>query len=275
LTCDDGFLNNLTEMLPILQDEGLQCLFFVTGASTSDLPTMLWYEELFLLFLRAPAGDFKISAAGIEVGGVLAQREQRRALWWSAVKRLSQVDAESRESFLRAAHLHFGLERSLDYFLANYPETRRHFGLLTRADLQRLAGAGMTIGAHTLTHPILAQQPAELAWNEIVDGRALLESVIGKQIWAFAYPFGDASSVSPKVMAMVRQASFDAAFLNTGGGLGAELPVLAIPRVHEFEAHVSGFYESLRRGFGKHQDQCRPSMQYTSDTSVPSAKPNL
>ena len=28
LTCDDGFLNNLTEMVPVLRDEGLRCLFF-------------------------------------------------------------------------------------------------------------------------------------------------------------------------------------------------------------------------------------------------------
>src|SRR6516164_8890512 len=29
LTCDDGLLNNLTVMTPILQEYGLQCLFFV------------------------------------------------------------------------------------------------------------------------------------------------------------------------------------------------------------------------------------------------------
>ena len=36
---------------------------------------MLWYEELLLLFLQAPAGDFKISGAGIEIGDALGQRE--------------------------------------------------------------------------------------------------------------------------------------------------------------------------------------------------------
>ena len=259
LTCDDGFLNNLTEMLPILLDEGLRCLFFVTGASFGEQRTMLWYEELFLLFLRAPAGDFKISAAGIEVGGILGPREQRRDLWWGIVRRLSQSDVATRERFLHAAHSHFGMGRSLDHFLANYREARRHFCLLTRTEVQQLAAAGMTLGAHTLTHPILAQQPLELAWNEIVESRARLESVIGKQVWAFAYPFGDAGSVSPQVMAMVKQAGFDAAFLNIGGGLGANLPLHGIPRVHvnarmslaEFEAHVSGFHESLRRGLRK------------------------
>jgi peptidoglycan/xylan/chitin deacetylase (PgdA/CDA1 family) len=259
LTCDDGFLNNLTEMVPILQDEGLRCLFFVTGASVGDRRTMLWYEELLLAFMRAPAGNFKISSEtssnAIEISGVLGEREQRRALWWTAVKRLSQVDAETRERFLREVHAYFGLEESLQFFLNTYPETQRHFCLLTRTELQQLAASGMTIGAHTLTHPILAQLPPELAWTEIAESRARLESALGKEIWAFAYPFGDAASVTARVLAMTKQIGFDAAFMNVGGGLGASLPLRAIPRVHvnagmslaEFEAHISGFYESIQR----------------------------
>ena len=278
LTCDDGFLNNLTEMVPVLQDEGLRCLFFVTGASAGDQRSMLWYEELLLLFMRARAGRFKLFSEGIEIGGVLGAREQRRALWWSAVKRLSQVDAELRERFLQAAHEYFGLEDSLKFFLDTYPETQRHFCLLTRAELQQLAAAGMTIGAHTLTHPILAQLPPELAWSEIVDSRERLEFALGRRVWAFAYPFGDVASVTPRVVAMTKQAGFDAAFMNIGGGLGSSLPFHAIPRVHvnagmslsEFEAHVSGFYESLQRGLRRTPPASVPEFEVVRDPS-----PNL
>src|SRR3954452_12928551 len=49
LTCDDGLLNNVSVMLPVLEQEGLQCLFFVTGESLEDPPSMLWYIELYLL----------------------------------------------------------------------------------------------------------------------------------------------------------------------------------------------------------------------------------
>lgn len=254
LTCDDGFLNNLTEMVPILQDEGLRCLFFVTGASLENERTMLWYENLLLAFMRAPAGNFKICSDNIEVSGILGEREQRRVLWWKTVKRLSQVDAETREHFLYAAHSYFGLKESLQFFLETYPETQRHFCLLTRTELLKLAASGMTIGAHTLTHPILAQLPPELAWTEIAESRTRLESALGTRIWAFAYPFGDAASVTPRVVAMTKQVGFDAAFMNVGGGLGTSLPLHSIPRVHvnagmslaEFEAHISGFYESIQ-----------------------------
>lgn len=280
LTCDDGFLNNLTEMLPVLQEEGLRCLFFVTGTSVGDERSMLWHEELLLMCLRAPAGSFRISWGDVDVGGVLGERDQRRILWWNLVKRLSQVDAETRKCFLRAAHSHFGLEQSLQFFLSSYPEARRHFCLLTRTELQELAAAGMTIGAHTLSHPILSQVPLELAWTEIVESRLRLEAALGKQVWAFAYPFGDASSVTPAAVAMVKRAGFQAAFLNVGGGLGAELPLYAIPRVHvsagmslaEFEAHVSGFYGMLRRTV-KRSPQTDPRVQTAHPDlgSVPNA----
>ncbi len=100
LTCDDGLLNCLTDMLPVLQQEGVSCLFFVTGASAGESRTMLWYEELFLLFLRAPAGPFEISnRRECPFRGELREREERRAIWWNSVKRLSQVAAGSRHSF--------------------------------------------------------------------------------------------------------------------------------------------------------------------------------
>ena len=180
---------------------------------------------------------------------------------------------------MREAYSYFGIEESLSFYLDTYPEAQRHFCLLTRSELQQLAAAGMTIGAHTLTHPILAQLPPELAWTEIAESRSRLESAIGKSIWAFAYPFGDAASVTPRVISMTKQAGFDAAFMNIGGGLGSSLPLHAIPRVHvnagmslaEFEAHISGFYESLQRGLRRGAPQ--PSVPEFE--VVPDASPNL
>jgi len=131
--------------------------------------------------------------------------------------------------------------------------------LLTRAELQELASAGMTIGAHTLSHPMLSQLPPELAYAEVSESRTRLESVLQKRVWAFAYPFGDPQSVTPRVLAMAKEARYEAAFLNFGGGLGTALPPYALPRVHvtaemslaEFEAHVSGFYERMHRVAGR------------------------
>lgn len=254
LTCDDGLLNCLTDMLPVLQQEGVRCLFFVTGASTGESRSMLWYEELFLLFARAPAGRFEIECEGMDIHGRLASREERRVIWWSSVKRLSQVSAEIRATFLRAASSQF-LGNGMRVFEGGDQASCRRFGLLTVGELRELAAGGMTIGAHTLSHPMLSQAPVELARAEIAGSKAELEAALQTPVWALAYPFGDPGSVTPQVLAMAEEVGFAAAFVNFGGGFGTELPRYSLPRIHvtagmslsEFEAHVSGFYTRLHR----------------------------
>jgi peptidoglycan/xylan/chitin deacetylase (PgdA/CDA1 family) len=256
ITCDDGLLNCLTDMLPVLDEELVKCLFFVTGASTEDARASLWYEDLFLLLSRAPTGQFEISDAGVEFRGELGSRQQRRTTWWDLVKRLSQLDSARRASFLRMLKAKLGV--SLDHDFSDTISSRR-FGLLTRSELLRLAAAGMTIGGHTLSHPMLSQMPAELSYGEVSESRAKLESVLQQAVWAFAYPFGDSQSVTPEVLAMPQKAAYEAAFVNFGGGLGTDLPPYALPRIHvtaemglsEFEAHVSGFYARLQRKAGR------------------------
>lgn len=257
LTCDDGLLNCLTDMLPVLQEEGVRCLFFVTGASTADARSGLWYEDLFLMLLRAPDGPFEFSQAGIEIRAELKSRQQRRAVWWSMVKQLSQADRARRGAFLNA----WQPERALpDRELGEKDSVDcRRFGLLTRHEINELSAAGMTIGAHTVSHPMLSQLSADLAYREICESRAQLESVLPTPVWAFAYPFGNPESVTSDILGMPRSAGFDAAFLNCGGGLGANLPPYALPRIHvtaqmslsEFEAHVSGFHTRLQRMAGR------------------------
>jgi peptidoglycan/xylan/chitin deacetylase (PgdA/CDA1 family) len=258
LTCDDGLLNNLTDMLPVLREENARCLFFVTGASAAEARSTLWYEDLFLLFLRAPAGKFEVSPGGVEICAELSSREQRRAIWWDAVKRLSQIDAQSRRAFVRTAGEQLG--ENLTQNIANAGSSScRRFGLMTLPELRSLADAGMTIGAHTLSHPMLSQMPAELADVEITECKKKLEAALQKPIWAFAYPFGDPASVTPQVLALAKEAGYSAAFLNYGGGLGSELPPWALPRIHvtsemtlaELEAHVSGFHARLQHRVGR------------------------
>jgi hypothetical protein len=104
LTCDDGLRNVLTDMTPILREEGVSCLFFALGASAGPNPQMLWYEELYLLLLTAPAGSYFFDSPGMRVE--LGDRAQRRAAWWDLVKNLSQYDPEF-EAHLSGFHRDF------------------------------------------------------------------------------------------------------------------------------------------------------------------------
>ncbi len=255
LTCDDDLRNTLTEMVPILQEYGLSCLFFVTGASLTEVPAMLWYEQLYLMLLaskESAALDLKLGDFRMQSATAL----QKRRLWWSLVQYLSRYEAGPRQALLDEARVQLRLSDDWSTQLLTAP-LRSRFLMLNASELMALVAAGMDVGAHTLTHPVLSQLPPESAWNEISQSRCRLEKVVGRPVWALAYPFGDSISVTAREVEMAERAGFTCAFLNTGGGFGAQTPRFELPRVHvtgamnlgEVEAHVSGFYRSLRQRF--------------------------
>lgn len=258
ITCDDGLLNTLTEMIPILQEEQVPCFFFITGLSAADASRMLWYEELYLMMLKTPAptsiGEIDPDLAksdSIAKGDV-------RSFWWSLVKKLSRLDAEARDKFLAYARGRLGLREDWHVAYTDDRIRRRRFLVMNRAELKKVAEATVAIGSHTLNHPVLSQMSQEQAWHEIAESRRILEQTLQKPVWALAYPFGDPDSVTQRETEMAERAGYKWAFSNHAGGLNSE-GRFAIPRVHvtatmtlsEFEAHVSGFHEALRRRFLK------------------------
>ncbi len=256
LTCDDGLQNSLSEMLPILEEFELECLFFVTGASLSHTPTMLWYEKLYLMLLAAPES---VALELFEIGlkGEAASRQQKRLLWWAMVKKLSQYDMNRRGTILERIRTRLGLSERWDDQYRVDPVLTRRFAVLNQSDLRQLANAGMSIGAHTLSHPMLSQSSPDTAWREISESKHCIEQALGQEVWALAYPFGDSSSVTPREVEMASRAGFKSAFLNVGGGFGTRTPKFSLPRIHvtaemslvEFEAHISGVHRSLQELF--------------------------
>jgi peptidoglycan/xylan/chitin deacetylase (PgdA/CDA1 family) len=255
LTCDDGLRNTVTDMLPILREFGARYLFFVMAASAREEAATLWYEMLYLWMRAAsPSAVLHLPEAGIEHSPV--HPAVRRSLWWSVVQKLSRFAEGPRLRLLDVMRKQLSLPTAWQEPCFQDEPMRRRFCLLDREGLLTLQRAGMTIGAHTLSHPMLAQLPVkEEVRREIAESRRVLQEAISAPVWALAYPFGGPGSISPRELALAEETGFRCAFLNAGGGLGAAMPRFALPRVHvtgqmglaEFEAHVSGFYGSMRR----------------------------
>lgn len=241
-------------MVPILRELGLTCLFFATGASADETPSMLWYEELYLMLLDASEPiTLSLPEAGVSLGPIAPN--ETHSCWWNLVERLSQFDRELRRRFLDQIREQFRLSENWRERFVQDSTLAARFLTLDRAGLRQLAAAGMSIGAHSVSHPILAQAPEDLAWREISESRTVLEKVLGQTVWAFGYPFGNAATVTRRDLRLAEQAGFRCAFMNAGGGFGAKIDRFAVPRVHvtsdmnlsEFEAHIAGFYRTLRK----------------------------
>ena len=256
LTCDHALQNTLTEMVPVLRELDLSCLFLVTGASAEEPPSMLWYQELYLMLLDAGEPvTLNLSEVGFKIDKL--DPTEKHSCWWNLVQRLSQFDRSTRRGALN--HVRDQLRLSEDWgarFTQNAAVASR-FLTLDLHGLRQLAASGMTIGAHSLSHPVLARAPNDLAWREISESRSVLEKAIGRKVWAFGYPFGNAATVTMRDVRLAEEAGFRCAFMNADGGFGAKIDRFTVPRVPvtsnmslaEFEAHVAGFYRTLRKRF--------------------------
>ena len=88
-------------------------------------------------------------------------------------------------------------------------------GVLTWSELRRLHSEGVTLAAHTRTHPLLNQIPPEQAVEETLGSIADLREQIGDGVLpVIAYPSG---GISPQVVSALRAAAIELGFTTSRG----------------------------------------------------------
>src|SRR6185436_12170786 len=84
--------------------------------------------------------------------------------------------------------------------------------MLTWKQVREMHELGMTIGAHTMTHPNLPSAGLADATEEIVASKKRLEREIGAAVTMFSYPNGGAERYyTPELQRAVEAAGFQAA----------------------------------------------------------------
>ncbi len=101
--------------------------------------------------------------------------------------------------------------------------------LMDERQIRDWLAAGHEIGAHTLTHPALAELPPERARAEIFDGKKLLEDRFGVPVRHFCYPYG---SYNARVRDLVAEAGYKTA---CAAATGPETFGANRPGVHPLE----------------------------------------
>ena len=114
-------------------------------------------------------------------------------------------------------------------------------------EIRAVAAAGVEIGAHTVTHPDLAELSEADCLREMTESRDVLADITGDPVTTFAYPF---CSYGPAALAAVRKAGFAAAVTchRRGGWTQYEMQRVMITGkdgLPSFVAKTVGVYESL------------------------------
>ena len=103
--------------------------------------------------------------------------------------------------------------------------------MMREEQVRELHGAGMEIGAHTVTHPILLNAAPDSARREIIESGRRLQEIIRAPIRTFAYPNGKpGQDYGPEHAQMVRDAGYVAAVSTGWGAATAHSDRFQLPR---------------------------------------------
>ncbi|MBS7698840.1 polysaccharide deacetylase family protein [Chelatococcus sp. YT9] len=224
VTFDDGYRDNAEFALPVLQRHGVPWTLFVTPGF-ADRSAQLWWLELEEAIRR-------LDHLEVEVGG-------SEPLSLSLPARSATEKATAFDQLYW--QLRAGTEERLRAVVAELAQRTGVDGIemverlcLDWDGLRALSGkAGVSIGAHTMTHPMLAKHSRETARAEMYQSRETIERELGIDVRHFAYPVGDRGSAGPREFDMAAEAGFEVAVTTRPGHIFAEHAghLQALPRV--------------------------------------------
>lgn len=174
LTFDDGYADNVDVALPILQHYGLPATFFISSGFLNG--DNMWNDTIKEALRNASVE--KLDMTSRELGAyALTDMDARLNAAKQIIGKLKYLPYEERHERVNE--------------VVEAASGARPGPLMMSADgVKTLHAAGMEIGGHTVTHPILNSLDATSARDEMADGRSQLEDIIGEKVTLFAYPNG-------------------------------------------------------------------------------------
>ena len=217
VTFDDGYRDNYSIALPILRRYGMPATFFIASGYVAESRPM-WNDVVIEGVRNATAARLDLSQ--FDLGSFpLGSLQERRLAAESIIGASKYWPMVEREQ-LAAAVARLG---------AGAPATRL---MMNVDEVRELHRAGMTIGAHTVTHPILSRVTVEEGAREIAAGREFLESVVNAPVSLFAYPNGrPGQDYEAAHVDLVRQAGFAAAVSTRPAMASRTSDPLQLPRL--------------------------------------------
>jgi peptidoglycan/xylan/chitin deacetylase (PgdA/CDA1 family) len=211
ITFDDGYRDNLTGAIPILEQMRLPATFFICGDAASEGESF-WWERL------------EASLQLMELDDAGAERLHRHLMFADVVERHRML-AE-----LPAA----------DHVLSER---------LSHDDLKILACHPLAdIGAHGWSHRRLDHLQSHDLRREVMENVRMLADLTGTSVRSFAYPFG--GSVTSELTDIVREAGIETACTVYSTAVTVGSDPLLIPRLEvrdwgedEFEARLRSTLE--------------------------------
>lgn len=200
ITFDDGYADNYLNAKPVLEKLQIPSTIFVT---TDHIGSMreFWWDELERIFLLNDIPEkLSLKIMNKEYSWKITDKNSKMSVYYDMHKLLKPLPAQERYKII-------------DYLIewaGVLVQCRTHYSGMSAEQIKDIEKNGMiTIGAHTVSHCMLAALAPEQQEREILDSKILLEKNLDHKIRHFSYPFGgDFEDTTVKI---VKDAGFNTA----------------------------------------------------------------
>ncbi len=232
LTFDDGYRDTLQYAYPILKEAGVPFAVYV-ATSFPDRLGELWWLALEAVIARNDGVALEIDGRhrSFACGTVEEKYALYDELYWWLRGRPTEAEVRSIMRNLAACY-----QVDIAAFCTDL--------CMGWEELAELAADPLvTIGAHTVTHPMLAKVSAHNARSELDLSRTVIEAALMTRPEHLAYPVGDPTSAGPREFKIAAELGFKTAVTTRPGVLFAEHRdcLTALPRIS-----LNGEYQRLR-----------------------------
>ena len=234
ISFDDGYADNYTNALPILDKYNVPATFFIATKGTEL--GYLWNDVLLNNIRHTQAPELTVT----DSKWVLNSTENKVNAYLSLVSQLKFMPNKERDKNIL----------NIVYRLGDIKTQRC---MMSEDQMRNLHDLGHEIGGHTTTHSILGAQNRQVALTEIQTNQSELESIINSKIKTFAFPNGyfprdyDQSHID-----MIKKCGFKFACSTNDGGITSKSNRYSIPRFMPHRKERNQFCLSIEKIAGEH-----------------------
>lgn len=231
-TLDDGYANNLHHAAPVFARHAVPFTVYVTAGFVEATHTM-WWETLAELLHRVETLEIDLGSGPV----VLAARGVAEKL--AAFDRIAEMITGGGDERLAIARLDAAaMQNGVDPLALTRQLTMRPDEL---TELTRLPLA--SLGAHTISHRNLCLLSDEELDRELAVSAALVRDLTGRPATSFAYPYGNARTVSAREARAVERHGFSLAVTTRSATLTPDRNrrLSLLPRIS-----LNGYYQKAR-----------------------------
>lgn len=226
VTFDDGYVDNVTNALPILQKYNVAATFFIaTGFLKKKI---MWNDIVIETFRHTTKESIDLSADNLMSFNCRTIEEKKNSIK-AFISQTKYLPTRKRQDIIQAMIDKSEVDISCEL-------------MMDEEQIRQLKNANMTIGGHTVNHPILACETNEVAFSEIMEGKNQLESIVGESINLFAYPNGKpGDDYNDEHVKMVKKAGFKSAVSTVWGVVKTSSDKYQLPRFSPWDRNKNKF----------------------------------